>query len=526
MNSFHFFILVGLCAVGTIGGYGARRLAIGSTSPSMAAESSVKSKLLIAYSAASISSLPNIPPRKSEDTVETLLAADPQSLYTRLAAWMIDATEKEIASYWSGYKDGERTSDITELVFIYWTRLNPRGAIAAVAGSEDEDRAWWAWAAHDPMGALAAVMEEDSDKIYSVTNGIGEFAPEWLLENFEKIPDDAREEALKSMAKWTNSEDPERILNFMHKHGIKCHTEAFLSLVRKDPWAAQDWLKRHPEVSDNIEINQSGDMIQTVHTPTENPQDQLFATMARERPEELERMAAMTPAGQEKTKMEQALFDRLAVIDPAAALRQARAAYPPILAAQHLGQLGTKLLLSDPDQAFALAAEMLEKSGGNFSFAKKFNFGEGKEPFSGENGKSKAQRFLDVLNTKDRARTMELVANSAKNNNTLRQIFEGMTGQWAESDLAGFTDWTNRQTDPDVRAASANHISNKLLEQERFEEAMEWASVAPNDEKSLMNIFTPWVQKDREAAAAWLNTTNLPEQKRAIYRENLKKINL
>lgn len=100
-----------------------------------------------------------------------------------------------------------------------------------------------------------------------------------------------------------------------------------------------------------------------------------------------------------------------------------------------------------------------------------------------------------------------------------------MTGQWADADLTGLTHWTNRQTDPDVRATSAKHISNKLLKQERFEEAMEWASVDPNYEKSLINILNPWAKKDREAAAAWLETANLPENEKATYRENLKKIN-
>lgn len=250
MNQSHFLILGGLCAAGTLGGYGIRRFASGGTSSSVAAESSAKSKPPGTHSVAEISTLPGIPHRKSEDTVETLLAADPQSLYARLAAWIIDATEEEIAAYWNGYKDGKRTSDITELVFIHWTRLNPRGAIAAVAGSEDEDHAWWAWAAHDPKGALAAV-----------------------------------------------------------------------------------------------------------------------------------------------------------------------------LAAQHLGQLGMKLLRSDPDQAFALAAEMLKQCGGNLGFAKKINLGEGALSHAEETGDNKSQRFLEMLNTLDRERTIELIANSAQQDNSLRQIF-------------------------------------------------------------------------------------------------------
>ena len=525
MNPSHFLILGGLCAAGTLGGYGIRRFASGGTSSSVAAESSAKSKPPGTRSVAEISTLPGIPHRKSEDTVETLLAADPQSLYARLAAWIIDATEEEIAAYWNGYKDGKRTSDITELVFIHWTRLNPRGAIAAVAGSEDEDHAWWAWAAHDPKGALAAVMAENPDRVCSVTNGISEFAPEWLRENFEKIPAAAREEALRSMAKWTNGEDPEGSLNFMVEHGMPFHNDTFLNLVRKDPWAAQDWLRRHPEATDNVVYGLSGRNPAIVVSPKENPQEQLFATLGRERPDELERMAAMTPPGPEKTKMEQALFDLLADSDPEAALKQARAAYPPILAAQHLGQLGMKLIHSDPDQAFALAAEMLKQCGGNLGFAKKIVLGEGALSHAEETGDNKSQRFLEMLNTMDRERTIELMANSAQQDNSLRQIFNSMTGQWADADLTGLTHWTNRQTDPDVRATSAKHISNKLLKQERFEEAMEWASVDPNYEKSLINILNPWAKKDREAAAAWLETANLPENEKATYRENLKKIN-
>lgn len=86
--------------------------------------------------------------------------------------------------------------------------------------------------------------------------------------------------------------------------------------------AAQDWLRRHPRASDNVVYGQSGGSFVIMVSPTENPQEQLFATMGRERPDELERMAAMTPPGSEKTKMEQALFDQLADSDPEAALKQ------------------------------------------------------------------------------------------------------------------------------------------------------------------------------------------------------------
>jgi hypothetical protein len=514
VNPSHFLILGGLCAAGALGGYGARRLAPGGTSSSAVAEPSAKTGATGARSIdggpAAVAALPEIPHRKSEDTVETLLASDPQSLYARLAAWMIDASEEDIAAYWSGYQNGKRTNDITDLVFIQWTRLNPRGAIAATAGGKDEHYAWWAWASHDPKGALAAALAENPDRVNNVTWGIGEFDPEWLRENFDKIPEAARGNALRGMAKWTDAQDPEGSLDFMREHDMQFHKETFLSLVRKDPWAAQDWLKRNPGLSRGY------------YSSGESPQDLLISTMARERPEDLERLAALTPPGAEKRKMEQKLFDQLADSDPEAALEQARAGDVPILAAQQLGLIGMKLLRSDPDQAFALAAEMLEKSGGKLGFETKVQYGNGSTSW-GQEG-DKAQQFLDMLSTKDRERTLALATDGAKQNNPLRQVFQNLASQWANSDLVGFTNWTNRQTDPDVRATAAYQISSQLVQQEHFEEAMDWASMDPNHGNSFMSVLYQWAHKDREAAVGWLDAADLPEKDKAMHRKNFERI--
>ncbi|RYD46108.1 MAG: hypothetical protein EOP85_08080, partial [Verrucomicrobiaceae bacterium] len=222
-------ILSGISAIGLLGGavgYGVRSLLSGGGSASAVAPAGgangSRSRSSSQDDADSLrkdaAKLPRIPHRQSEDTIESLIALDPASSYGRAAAWLADAGEEDIAAYWAAYQGGRRTNDMTDLIFLNWTRVNPRGAIAAMAGSPDEHYAWWAWAAHDPKGALAEAMATNPDRVNNVTWGLGEFHPEWLRENFDKLPEHARSNAIRGMMKWPDRQDPEGSLDFMKEH--------------------------------------------------------------------------------------------------------------------------------------------------------------------------------------------------------------------------------------------------------------------------------------------------------------------
>ena len=453
--------------------------------------------------------LSDIPHHKSMDTLESLLGLDPAKAYGRAAAWLADAGEEDIAAYWAGYKGGKRTNDMTDLIMLNWTRVNPQGAIAALAGSADEHYAWWAWAAHDPKKALAEAIANNPDRVNNVTWGIGEFHPEWLRENFDKLPEGARGNALRGMRKWTDRQDPEGSLEFMKKHDMGLDRETFLSLVRKDPWAAQDWLKRNPSHSD-VRYSGEGSL-----------EDMMMGTMARESPEDLERMMAATPPGELRRKLEQTIYRQLVEDDPDAALELARKSDVPLVKVDRLAEVGIKILTSDPEQAFALAGEMLAAADGKLGYETRVEYSNGSSSWGTRQGK--ADELVQALFMKDPARTLGLI--ELADSGPVPQVFGSLISRWGEEDLTGLSEWTNLQTDERKRDPAASNVVRQLVQRSEYAEALEWAgSMSPGYRGSAVgSVIHQWMEMDPEAAEQWLDESPMPDMEKEGYRELLER---
>ncbi|RYD35009.1 MAG: hypothetical protein EOP87_08135 [Verrucomicrobiaceae bacterium] len=505
-------ILSGIAAVGVLGGavgYGARRLAGSAGNLPAASANTTRSSASVGGQEASGETggprgrsgakLPEIPHHKSEDTIASLLAGDPATSYGRTAAWLADAGEGEIAAFWTAYQGGKRTNDMTDLVFLNWTRADPEKATAAVAGTKDEHYAWWAWAAHDPKRALAEASARNPDRLNNVTWGIGEFHPEWLRENFEKLPEDARGNAIGGMQKWPDRQDPEGSLDFMLKHDMGFERETFLSLVRKDPWAAQDWLERNPSVAGN-QYSDDGTVV-----------DMMMATLARERPEDLQRMVETTAPGESRRKMEQVLYEQLVTQDAEAALELARKGDAPMLKVQQLAQVGLKLMGEDPERAFALGAEMLETGGGKLGYESRVEYENG---MSSGSRPGKGDELMNTLFDKDPARTMDLIGASGQDPQA--HVFQNLMSRWGQEDLAGLTAWANKQTRDETRYAAASQITGQLTQLGEYAEALEWAAAVQPSHRGhvISNTAQQWANNDPEAIREWLESAALPEDQR------------
>ncbi len=126
-------LLAGLCAVGLPLGFAARKITAASpgTTPAISAQSAGAREDGRAVGALDV----EIPHRKSADTAASLLALEPGELCPRLAAWLGDAAEPEIAAFW---KDFARRTPVDEdayrLIFLAWALLDPRGARAPPPG--------------------------------------------------------------------------------------------------------------------------------------------------------------------------------------------------------------------------------------------------------------------------------------------------------------------------------------------------------------------------------------------------------
>ncbi|RYD22016.1 MAG: hypothetical protein EOP88_09415 [Verrucomicrobiaceae bacterium] len=436
---------------------------------------------------------------RSCDTVESLIAIGDQTLYQRLALWLMDATEEEIAAYWQAYqkKDpSKRSRDINDLVFLNWARLSPQGAIAG-AGPRNEQYAWWAWSCHDPKGSLAAALKAGGDRLKDVAFGLGEFHPGWLREHFEEIPEDARQKALAGLAKWDDEQDPLKTLQFMQENGMQAGTGTVRALVRKDPAEAVAWAKTYRG-------RETGML------------DFVVKTLASEQPEELKRLMEAAPSGAAKRTMESALFGNLVKNDPAAALEQANATRVPRIAAERYAALGLDVVKSDPEKAFGLAKDLFARCPDAMRQTAQVDLPDGGSNYSvfvpG------VREFAEGLLIKDSARMLDMaLALPAKDSGA---ILSNFSNQWASRDLEAYTGWVNQQSDPRIRDTAADLVSDRLAAKGHFDEAADWAVSGSGAADNLRQVMSRWKAADADAARRWLESSSVPDETK----ENVRKL--
>lgn len=447
---------------------------------------------------------------RSADTLETLAGLEGDSLYTRLALWLMDASEQDIAAYWEtvrGKKD--RPNDITDLVFINWTRLNPRGAIAAVAGTPNEHYAWWAWACHDPQGALTAALAANSDRVNNVAWGLGEFQSEWLRAHWEQIPEAARNNAIRGMTKWDDTDQPLEVLEFLKANGQSFNQGIFATLIRKDPWAAYDWMQ------------QNDSTISSYYGSKERAMNLLVETMAQSQPDALQRLAEQTPSGELRRKMEAALFDNLLATDPEAAHEQAKATKAPVIAADRLAAVGVSLFKTDPEKAFEIARDLFAANPGAMSVQTVVRTANSSSSWGGSSNQ-KVVELVNALMAKDPARVMTLQPPPGDGPGASSSELAAFTHIWAQQDLVGYTNWVNQQTDPRIRAVAVGTVASQLVNMEQYAEAAEWMMSSERSRGNLINLIYQWNRSNPEEARQWLDSADLPEKEKDHLNQFLK----
>lgn len=451
MRNFHYLVLALISVCGLLAGFAARRI-----SPRNPAnfETTTGTALENRHAAASAEARPSsasdrlsvIPRQPSNDTLESVLGLDCSESYGRIASWLAGAGEQELAAYWADFSKrkhtGDDDDDVREMIFINWTRLNPGGAMKA---SHGHYAAWKGWTANDPGAALAAATAAGEEQVYYVAGALGEFHPAWLRAHFDELSEKARDAALATITNRIDSENPRESLDFLKKTEQVPDEETFKALIRKDPWAAADWLKENPRFADDRTA------------PAGNLTKVLYSTLCEERPEELERLAGRTPPGEERRQMEKALFDHFLKSDPAAALEQARSTEAPLLASQRLGKIGLDLVSTDPAKALEIAGEVLVLNPGNLGFSDQIEFPGGTY---GMGGAGNGGELMQALFDKDPAATVEMIAGHGTGEIEISNTLEKYVRQWAVRDLKAVSAWLeNSDLTADQKASYRKHLS-------------------------------------------------------------------
>lgn len=491
--------------MGLLAGYGARRLVYGpsgSQQPGYASGESSAAAGNRREAETKATTKLTFPPSHSTDTVETLAALDDTHLYARLALWLADATEPDIAAFWKNcyLKKENWTPEISNLLFLHWTRLDPRHALAVGADTTGDDRVWRAWACHDPQAALAAAIATDSDAVEYVAEGIGKFQPTWLLKHLAEIPENARDYAIESLNE-DGGKNPLETISFLQQHGLDIKTGTLEASAREDPWAAVEWAIQ--KGARNDPFSSRGDALPTI-----------IETLAAESPDELARIAERTPSGGAKLEMEAAVFANLVKTDPAAALEQAKSTTVSRTAAERYAAIGQSLVRADPTQALQLAKDLLAACPEALYLTARIQYPDGNTSNESLDIPG-VDEFMGSLMTRQPQQVMEMIA--ALPAEVDMDQFRSFSRQWIKQDLVGYTNWLNQQANPAVRQSGAPLIAYQLRESGHYQEAAEWATSVDSDNTGqLDDVITEWRAKEPEAPARWLKDANLPPNKKAI----------
>ena len=437
---------------------------------------------------------------RSRHTAKTLLARPAGDLYSDLALWLLDADEAQVSAFWQDYRQRPNPDySIIRLVFLHWTRLDPRAAIAAAG--DQELQAWCAWALHDPESALAAV----SKHLSAVMGIIAEFHPKWLRAHFHEFPADYKTAAITAMRNIADTSDPMAAMEFAWKCGDEALAgSAFRALVGKDPVSAWDWIETNPALC--AKAFGSGD----------NAMEYLIGSIDPSQMNDLERIAALTPPGALKRQMEAKLFKQLVINDPEAALAEAEATKAPRIAAQRLAEVGKTFLHANPEKAFETAEALISLGPAASAQAIEVRYPGGKEEIWSDDGPPEIWQFLSGLGVKDPARTLNLILPETSDPEK-SAMFSSLTSSWAESDLAAYTAWVNQQSDPLVREPAARQVVSGLLGHQQFGEALDWVMSLRQPENSRPHaVYQQWRESNPQEAQVWLESAKLPPERKAM----------
>ncbi|WP_193212402.1 hypothetical protein [Luteolibacter marinus] len=426
---------------------------------------------------------------KSADSLADLERLEDFELYPRLALWLLDAGEGEMAEFWAGYRERpERDTWVVDLIFSQWTRLDPRGAIEAAKGSGHEGIPWWAWTINDPDAAIAAVKDESSDMAGFVMRAVGQFHPDRALAVLEENPEFGQWNGIEGVANGMARSDPEAALDFLRDHGQYYDMRLMKDWARDDPHAAFEWLRANP----NRQYNR---------------QEEVFLeTLERENPEVLGELAAATPPGALRRKLEAAAFRNLVKENPDEARALARNSESPRLAAERFAELGRATVADDPGEAMAILGELFESCPDAFTRSRFTSYPGGSS--SGSSPINGVSEFVGQLVAVDPQGTMDAASGQAGGENTVARI-------WLDRDLDGYATWLRGQEAGPSRDQGMAMVSTKLVDEKEFESAIQWATAIEGESESfdtVNNVMNFWIQTEPEAARAWLKTADLPER--------------
>jgi len=447
-------------------------------------------------------------PGQSSDTAMTLHALPAEGLYDRMALFLLEAEAGDFPVFYDEFqKRTDRTDHLNELLFIAWTRVDPEAAIATSRGTEDLNRAYWAWAGHDPSAALASATNR-GEGIRDAVRGIGEFHPEWLQANWDLIPENLQEVAIQGLVTWPNTQNPEISLRLLHgsksdsfaKIGIlsQSNDQTLLALARQDPAHAYELVQELTGGSHHFHKSHKRTFL-----------DHFLASVNRHEPALLGEIATFVKSPVDQNQIQLAQFQSLLRDDPASAKAMIENTPASWLKEDIEVIYANHLLAGDPDRGYDHAVHLITNGIAEFHRHTLVE-AEGRSTMSYNPISGSGQLISNLLDHDAPTLLNELMPETVVEEGWMRKktAFDTASRIWAQQDVVGYAEWLREQKDhPSVYRNGVSSIVNILENKGEFEAGIEWAQSAEDtsglSRNRLQGLYFKWLRRDREAAVAW-----------------------
>jgi hypothetical protein len=414
------------------------------------------------------------------------------------ACWLGQATAAEIGEWWPTLA-AEKPQDggLLELVMVRWMELDPLAAMAQVAGTAEEFRAWWAWGKVNPTVAMRQAKAFKSGYVWRVLQGAGAGDPLTAIRLAEENPEfaypaveDAIKDGLKNIG-WRDSLE-----------------------YRFDSSTLRDWAEYEPDRAFAWALDHASKVDPATWT-------KLVERSNESDPSHVPQVLATLAAGTTRQSLLLAQLAWTAARNLDDALIMAAAAESPTLRNRMLSLIGKNLAPTDPARSLELFREVLA-NGGDES-ARRVIRPDGES--SSQSGDSPLETWLDLLMEQDPAKALAITR--AAGDSTLE---ERARATWLARDFAGFTaalhelpegDRRDREMDHVVRFLTTKAPERSLLE--AFPDALEWTAAITNPtlrSNRAKSVIESWMMRDEAAAAAYFAADGeATDEQRAAYAE-------
>lgn len=421
------------------------------------------------------------------------------------ALWLSDADAREIAAWYPALL-AEKPVDgqLLDLLMVRWMELDPRAALGAVKGREDEERrAWWSWGLVDPEAAIRECEARNAGYQTWIMRGAAFVNPRLAVRLMEEHP----------AMKFPGVEDSIRL-------GLQNGSWQDALDYSYSPRVLRQWAQDDPERAFDWAL----DHAREVEASNEGGGTSLWATLVAEldAAQVKEKLATLPPGGL-REMMEMALLRKTLDQDVEAALAMAKEQANPDYRSRMLVEIGTALGPRDSGRSLELFREFV--NGGMAKLEMEVIYPESSPSLRMHS----MSPWLDYLVKHDGPAAMEIARAAGPGPEGWENQ---VAGSWAAADFPGYKSWAAELPEGPANDRHFQSITRELMvikgDEEpgpAYQEALQWSGRLSSEEGDhySLAVIRNWIEADGASAQAYFAANgSATEEQRRFFKEATK----